>query len=464
MAGAGLLFCLVTACFNVGFIATDDLYNGISIMIPAQKMRSWHDLAAYTHNPPGSRILLAELAHLGATLGLDQPVNQLRFALVLLCLFSFTINLYSALGHFRWESGIAKEHKQNVVVFLMGFYFALPLFYSRALVESISMPFLTASAFLACVYFASGKRNSLLGALTWLAVGSLFRYQLGLCSAVLFILPIIKKRYSDLLPLTGLAVLLFVLSGFFDMALTGGFHHSLRSYFLYNLYSAGADFGRVPFYTFLLLFLGLSLPPVLFSGYRNLAWKKEYYYLLPTLLYFLFFLVAHSLVPHKEERFMIPAIPLFLILVTPLAVYLWKVQRSRWRVWYFMVLNTVLLFSVSFNIPQNNIIGLALFMDRHPQYRSLWAVGNTLVVFPTAFIRREVPYQSFIPEKMGEYHPTCEELLAVRQDYEAAVSNSPVPLRKIAEFQPGWLEALIVRANPSKNYRRSAISLYTSCN
>ncbi|NBX76091.1 MAG: hypothetical protein EBQ92_06010, partial [Proteobacteria bacterium] len=219
-------------------------------------------------------------------------------------------------------------------------------------------------------------------------------------------------------------------------------------------------YGVTPFYTFLLLFLGLSLPPSFLGNYKGFNWREKYNSLIPVLFFFFTFVVAHSLIPHKEERFMVPVLILFLVLLTPLAHFWIFEKRSFWRVAYFCVLNFTLLPLASFSVPQNNVISLVRFFNDHEEIETVYAFEDAVVLEPKAFSLRKfkaVPFTQEISHFTVEQG--CRSVLAVREDkYKTHPDfGTGFPIRGI--FKPGPLEALLVRLNPRQNARRGSIYL-----
>lgn len=455
---AGLILTLLTAWINIGIIAVDDYAEAIALMIPAQHQKPLLEIAnAYLH-PPIPKIILAVLGRVAYGMGIDEPANQLRFVLVLLGLFSFGMNFVFAWKHFK-ETGTDASSKGVIVGSLISFYFCCPLFMTRPLIESLSMPYLTASSFFACDYYRQGKCSSLAWAVVLLTPASLMRFQSGVCALALVFLVLVRWRAKDVLILLCVGLSCFLVSGLVDLLLRGNFHWSLRNYVAYNLTHASTYHGKMPFYTFFALFVALSLPPTFFLRYNDFAWRKHYGVLLPALLYFLIFLFSHSIIPHKEDRFMVPVLPLTLILLTPLLHYL-VAEGKKWRLVYFGAVNLVLLFFTCINTPQNNIIGLALYVQRHSQIASIKSVGDTLVIFPRAFITRSVPVETVGSSHLENAPVSCRAVVVVREDLIAQIPAAR--FKKIAVFRPGFLEYLLVKANPKHNARRGAIELFVS--
>lgn len=450
----GLALTLATGFFNHGIIALDDYSEGFSKFVPAQHISFSDNLASAGIRLPFQSIFLLALSKTALWLGLNSPTQQIQFVLLLLGALTY-------LTVFFCVKNIFKNRKdQDLALGLTSFYFILPLVYSRPLIENLSSSWVMLSALFAFKFLEKKQLSSIFLSIVFISLAALFRFQSGVC--VLAWIPILflhRTRKS-----VGIFILssafAFVFTGLLDLLLTGGFHRSLKAYVDYNLqYASG--YGTTPFYTFILLFLGLSLPPAFIGRYREFNWKKSYQGLLAPLLYFGVFVLAHSLIPHKEERFMIPVLPLFLILLTPLAHYWIFEAKSRWRVAYFCSLNFLLLPLACFSTPQNNVISLVRYLDKHPEISTVINYGPSVILFPEAFsLRRfevlpvKAPPFSVAIEYSGK--PDCNSVhVANEVFYRQDLSTMKV----LETFSPGPLEALLVKLNPRQNARRGRIFL-----
>jgi len=457
---AGLAFIVATAIFNIGVIAIDDYTFAVGSIIPAQIRTPQTVIDGSGFRSAFPSLTLLPLTELALGLGIENPANQLRLVLIVVGIFSFLMNAGWGRRFFRLEI-FEDDRRELIVVFLMGFFFLSPLFSTRPMIESLAAPFLTASAYFAARYVKFGTSRSMLAALLLVTIAALFRLQAGVCALALAFVVARQKRWTDLGLLALAGGLLFVVTGFLDWAVKGSFHASLKGYVSYNL-EHSSSFGVTPFYTFILLFIGISIPPVFFSRYRSLHWRREYRPLMPALAYFLVFVAVHSVIPHKEERFMIPIIPIFLVLLTPLANHLMSAPAPRWRLRFFMAINGLLLLACSFNVPQNNILGLADYLQRHPSIQMVANAPGTIVLFPDVFIARKVESRDVLPGDLAAVKGgNCGIVFAARKDLVDKLPGAPGELKKIAEFKPGWLEALAVALNPRQNARRGPIELYT---
>lgn len=454
VAGAGALLYLLTAITNPGIIAVDDYGDVISRILPAQA----HTVQEIGEKA-GFRSPFTPLTHLAIVksalaLGVTHPITQFRIDLAVVGLFSFCVILWSGWMMFGGYTERARGRHRLVFAGLLGFFFLAALLLTRPMVEAMSAPFLAASAALACRYQLTTQRRWLALSTVALTVGAMHRPQIGVCALALLLLVVWLRRWKDLAVLALVGGACIVLSGMLDYWLIGEFHGTLRRYIAINEQYSG-DWSRSPWYIFPLLFVGLSIPPTFFLRYRGLDWKARYAPILAVALFFGTFLLAHMMVSHKEERFMIPATPLFLALLTPLLAYLIEHRDlHRWRLRYFAVANGVLLILAVTSAPQRAALKLVEYVDAHPEVNTVLQVGDYIQV-PTVFISRPVTVEHV---KELEREPGCSEVIAALALTKKGKELAADPRFTTAGvFQPGPLERLIVMINPKHNARRGAV-------
>ena len=454
LAAAGLAVYLTTAIVNVGIIAIDDYFEVMAKVLPAAAHTPQQVIAATGIRNPIPDLLHLGIVRLASTLGVSHPYNQMRFDQAFFALFSFLTLWYAGISCFGPYGEPERGRHQLVYTGLLGFYFAAAFFLTRPMVESLSAPFLMLGTALACRYWTTGNRMPLMLATFAFAAAATMRFQTGIAALSLPLAVVCRRRWPDLLFLGVAGALAFVVTGFLDAALRGGFHDSLRAYLLFNLQHSSA-FGVSPWYTFLLLLLGATLPPVFLARYQGFAWRQQYEPILPAVAVFGIFVLAHSLVPHKEERFMIPMLPVLLLLLTPLAVWL-MAHGPRWRVVLFAALNAVLLPMMVFNPPQKTGMSLTRYLEAHPDIHDVILADKAMFI-ATVFITHPVAIRHEVPTTP----PLCGTAVAA-----LALSASGIQLGqttgfvRAARFAPGPLERLVVAINPRHNTRRGPVDLY----
>lgn len=449
----GLLLTLSAAFFNQGIIALDDYSEGIARFIPAQN-HHFHEIIETTGiRLPFQALLLLSLSKLALGLGIVNPTQQLQFVLMVIGTVVFSIQFFCAKQFFR------EPRLRTLATFLASFYFVLPLVYSRPLIENLAGAFVTLSAYFAFLYWEREQPRWISLAVFSIAIASLFRFQTGICVLGPVFLLAFKRDKRAFFVFCTSGFIAFLLTGLLDWSLTGGFHRSLSAYIRYNLeHSSG--YGTTPFYTFLLLFIGLSFPPSLFGFYKSLDWKRTYRPLFPLVFYFLIFLLAHSIVPHKEERFMIPVLVIFLVLLTPLVDYWSRHPKGKWRLAVFYGLNFLLLPLASFSTPQQNVIGFVQHLNDHTRIQQVNNLKESLVLIPNAFSLHSFRVEQIEdPSQLSPDFGNCTQVLAVREDILSVHPELETVYQKIKVFSPGPLESLLVKLNPHRNLRRGSIFL-----
>ncbi|HAL95187.1 MAG TPA: hypothetical protein DCP55_04375 [Chitinophagaceae bacterium] len=450
----GLAFYLLTAWFNVGIIASDDYEFGIARIVPAQNWTALEIINISGIRSPIPNLVLYAFTKLAYCLGIVDPVTQLRVALLFVGFFSYSVYSILCFLFFRQDKG-----KSTVAIFLLSFYFLAPMIFTRPLIENLSAPFLLVSCWAACEYFKTIKIGDLLLSLIALSFACMFRFQVSVCALVLVVIVVLKRKWKHLLILGLAGVFSIFLTGVLDWIYKGGLH---ASFLAYTKYQAGniQRFGAQPVYVFVALFLGLSMPPLLFQRYHDFSWRRSFGHLIPALMFLSVFVISHSVVVHKEERFMVPVLPIFFILVTPLALYTWRNSRLRRNI--FLVLNFLLLPLASFNAPQTNLIESARFVAANPQFQVVTGVGGTLFNFPEAFIPRKVEIVQVSEESFKNRNDVaCGEIVLVRKDIRETIERFN-QLNFLGSAEPGLLEQLVIYLNPKQNKRRSRIEFYSN--
>ncbi|NBY18790.1 hypothetical protein EBQ74_00720 [bacterium] len=452
-----LLFYVSVAFSNLGIIALDDYSCIISQIIPAQHIFSSEVIANLGIRHPLAVLILGGFTRVLYRLGAENPIQQLRCTILVIGIFNFSVFTYFGAQFFKNPK---TKNGQEWAVGLMGLFFLNPLIFTRPMIESLSAPFLFLACFKTYQYWTKNKPTHLVAAMAFLTLASMFRFQTGICFVAILLIIALKRDLRALVLLLLATGLAFVLSGLFEFSITGRFHGSVREYITYNIhYSSG--YGTTPFYTFFVLLIGLTIPPTLFSRYKNFQWKKQYYELLPVLLFVFIFVIAHSIVPHKEERFLIPILPLFLIAIIPLLAYFTENKSSHWRIYWFSGINGVLLVLASFNTPQKNTINLVRYLAEKPEIKNIIALEDTLVLYPKVYAISSPSLHAISNSNMDAVkNMDCNTAFVIRADYESGSAQVLSSLTKLKEFTPGPLENIVIKLNPRQNIRRSSISLY----
>jgi len=299
------------------------------------------------------------------SLGIDQPEIQMLLLRIIHAVYSL-LTVYFA---YRITELLSNRKNAITVGLLLCFIAILPNFSVRNLVELVCMPPLLAGMWLLLKHVplqsvaigkikfeapvvSAGQQvnwNYVIASafLMGLAVG--FRFQTGLFVALTGAVLGLQRNFRAFVLFGFVSFVAFFITQIDDVLLWGGepFQH-LRGYFEYNKKNAlnypGSPWAYV---SFIGIFI---LPPVsifLTAGFFA-SWRKISIVVIPTLGFLLF----HILYPNKQERFILPALPFFVIA----GVIGWSKLSEKWKEarWHrvswqlFWALNTVAMLTLCF--------------------------------------------------------------------------------------------------------------------
>jgi GPI mannosyltransferase 3 len=234
----------------------------------------------------------------------------------------------------------------------------------RTMSETVSAPLVVLS--LSCLLDRSSKGAALAG--VWLGLAALLRYQNVLFAFSFVPWLLVQQRGRDTLRFCAGAAACAVAGGLLDWATWGSPFHSLITYLKFNLLQDGAStFGveSVWYYATslwnstgpaLLVLCGLALLGAVYQRALGLA----------AALY----LVVHSLIPHKELRFLVPCLPFCSILVGVGAAQAHARWPQRPALWWAGLSSAVASMAVSLTTVTYGSMGQYLGTPRAE--RSVW--------------------------------------------------------------------------------------------
>ncbi len=471
----GWIARLISAHYVYGPQALDDFLHFI---MPA--FRIWLGVEP---NLPDIRSPLmiwwyADWFKFGSWLGIESGLSQLRWLYSMLG----TLSLVGIYGAYLWVQTFSTrtERFQKLAIWLVALHGLMPFVSTRALGESIATGVILFGFGLSeYARFNKSKLQFYLG-LVILGSASLVRPQAGLLfitygAVLLWQEKELRKQYLSLgllagLTLLGIQILLDLLAHRWPL-------ETLYNYFGANK-NVGRDFGYEPWYSSALtvlmgLFAPFTLP--LFTKAKDL-WKEQK----PVLIPFLVFILAHSIVPHKEERFMFPMLGLGVVFLAWLWDRSWERKINFWVVIPGVVfVNTIALAIGCFMNSQSGEIEPSAMA----QYKS-----NKLLHLPVkSLVGQGYMYEFFIrpPAEFQpkEEMPTAIEIktyLANHRDLDGVtISTSDTAIlfkmtQVLADLRregfdcesvqtaQSLIDKLLYTLNPEKNVRR-AFTWYSTC-
>lgn len=374
------------------------------------------------------------------------------------------------------------EKSAKKVGLILAMLWILPFMSVRNLVEIVCIPPVMAGFYL----FLSEKKIFLNYFFTGFlfGVGFTFRFQAAFFPAgiaiVLIIQAITERNFKNILNIIylsiGFTVSSFLLLGIPDWLKWGYPFANLMDYVLYNA-SHGYDYIVGPWYNYILLMIGILIPPLsllLLYGFLR-CWKKYYMLFIPIMIFFIF----HSYFPNKQERFILPVVPLIIIL----SVIGWenfaeksifwmkhkKLLKSFW-VWFWIV-NTILLTLFSTTYTKRTRVETMTYLS-NKDVKALYVVCGRFghITLPVFYLKRNIPQYAVLENS------NCDSIMN-----EIKLLNEPVPnyaifyddnklevrvsdfqrdfrikLKFEKEIEPSFIDDILFKLNPKGNKNQAA--------
>ena len=343
---------LIAAFFSEGYFAHDDHFLVI------EAAASWVDGFDYnnwlpwnqtgTPHPSGHSFVYVGFHYLLFTglkgIGIVQPKAVMLVVRLIHALWSlvvvrtgYRIAMRLSTPEIAWRTGL----------FLALFYF-MPFLAVRNLVEVACIPFLMLGAYRLVRSPQGPTLKDALWAGIWIGLAVNIRFQTLFFAAGPGLAFLLQKRWKEAVVYgLGAALPIVLLQGTIDLFIWKAPFVELTEYVQYNLVNTTTYFDQ-PWYNYLLLLAGIYIPflsvAVLFGYFRKTA---------PLLLWLplLLFLAVHSYFPNKQERFLLPIVPLFFVVGYAsweqwrLGSSWWQRRRKlwKWQMVFVVALNTILL-------------------------------------------------------------------------------------------------------------------------
>ncbi len=171
------------------------------------------------------------------------------------------------------------------------------------------------------------------------------------------------------------------------------------------------DYISLPWYNYFLTIFALLIPPVslfLFFGFIK-NWKRYLIVFLPLLLFFVF----HSYFPNKQERFILPMIPLLIVFGAMGWVEFaehsafWKKNKRllAWSWGFFWIINSLLLVTFTFTYSKKARVEAMTYLSRYPDIHAMVVIDeeNSPEMMPKFYLNQDpVSYNEFVGDKCAD--------------------------------------------------------------
>jgi len=348
---------LVAAIFAKGWGMLDDHFLVIEVAQPwadGGDVSKWLPWTAGNEGPTGHTFFYAGLHYLLFSfmnfIGFENP--QCRMFVVRLIHASFSmITVY--LGY-KIAGKLSDQKTARMTGLLLAIFWFMPWLSVRNLVEVVATPFLMIGTWM--ILKAENKKNIpktflLAGFIVGLAFS--VRYQTIIYGGGMGLALLFQKKFREgILFGVGYFAAVILLQGGIDFFIWHQPFAELGEYVRYNLENA-YNYITGDWYNYLLLLLGVMIPPVsifLLIGFF-MKWRKHLLIFLPTFL----FLAFHSYFPNKQERFIFTIVPFIIILgavgwnaIIGKSAFRRNYPKLNTGIWiFFWTINIILLIPVT---------------------------------------------------------------------------------------------------------------------
>jgi len=479
---AALLARLVAVIFSKGWGMFDDHFLVI------ESSQSWVDGTDYNNwlpssgriYPSGHSWLYPGFHYLFFLLlkfiNISDPQTKMFFVRLIHAFFSLIVVIYG----YKVTLQISDKKTARITGLLLALLWFMPFLSVRNMVEVVCIPFLLYGTWLVIKSQKKPLMNALLSGII-MGLGLSVRFQcfffiIGFALALL----LLKKWKESLIYCSGVILSFAIFQGCIDYFFWGYPFAEFREYVIYNINNA-YNYITNPWYNYILLLLGILLPPVslmLFFGFFR-CWRRQLLLFLPAFIFLLF----HSYFPNKQERFILPIVP-FIIIAGMIgwnnfiaSSRFWtrhsKLLRNFWIA--FWTLNLILLPIVSTTYSKKARVESMCYLSKYPHIRYLLAEdtnhGRT-EMFPLFYLGQwDVSVYELKPEKpvkpfikfLKEAGPGSEPRFVLFfgvENLDKRIDSVRMCLPHLeyeTTIEPGFIDNILYRINPRNSNQTMVI-------
>lgn len=467
----GLIFRLAAVVFSKGYAFHDDHFEMAELVARWQEGYSFlwtgTDVHVFSLVYPGFLYLLFEACY---AVGLNDPEQVMFVVRLIHALFSLAAVWYA----YKLVLRITGEERPALVAAVcMAVFWIFPFMSVRNVREFVCIPFLLAGSY----YIADPK----------LAIRSLF------IAALLFALAFTIRLQTLFIPFgigayllfqrstwqkaiyfgVALAISYFLTQGLFDWLYYGDPMASVKEYLRFNSDKSNIEIQpRGPWYLYIGTVAGVlfGIPFLLLLYGFIKSWKLQgaRMFIVGSLLFFAF----HSYYSNKQERFILPFLPFFILLGVAGYYEYYKLNKdkflvslTRFAALWFIIINTIGLFVLSFSSSKKSRVESMVWLRKNGEVSNLLMEGIGEIARPPLFyLGKQVNFYSFsdtdsIPSLTlyipGGPHPEPNYLI-MSDDFKLnerleRVKKFYPSVTFVKEFKPGFVDNIAYWLNPKHN-------------
>ena len=388
----GLLVRLIAAFTAHGYYAYDDYGKVVYIAwgwSMGENYEGWF-VSDYALNDSLRHILypgiIASFFTFCNFIGITTPFNQMVVIQLFHALYSLTIISLC----YKIAVLLFNKQKAFLIGLLVSILWFIPFLSVRTMAEWVSIPPLLFAYYL---YYKNKESNSIL---TAVIIGCVFaftftlRYQTAFLILGFGIASVYTKEWMKIFGMAlGFIVSVCFLQGLVDYLVCDMPFGKLLAYINYN-FNNSSDYISRPVFDYLLIIPGLFLPPIgLFIFFGMFKTIKTHLHIF---LGVILFLIFHSLVENKQERFIFTILPLIILIGSSGMLEFFK--NSFWSkhpklikgFWiFFWVINTYGLVFMTTYYSKKSRVEAALYLKEQKDVKNIIIENiprGSIAVFP----------------------------------------------------------------------------------
>jgi hypothetical protein len=470
---------LLAAIFSQGFLASDDHHV---VITAADRIASGAGLPLTYARSALFPAAIAGVMTITRSLGIHDPSIEMLFVRLVQGAYSLLV------VYFVYRISSPSDGSSPLIGGLLAAaFFAMPVTSGHQLEESVcQVPLLAAYWWWHRSESAVGRQPSALWAsLAGIALGLalILRFPLIALVAAFVVIALLQPRRIEtkLAFLAGLIVVV-VLQGYSNALINHEWWYSFNTRLGPMLHPQrmaleSEGYPSSPPWHYVLTLLAALIPPVsalLLAAAVKGAISRQY--LLPG-AGVLAFLLSHSVIANKQERFLLPILPILFILIVAglpwLASWLRRWYRAMW--WYFWALNGALLLVLTFSFSKKDRVAPLVYVyRRHDVTGVLVAQYNQTFTVPEYYLGQPRPVL-VVSQRQDEtrFSERWAADTGSRINYVVLYSDAPDsdramlaealgrPLTLVTIIQPSLSDRIAHAINPRHNKARTA-AIYTT--
>jgi hypothetical protein len=430
----GILLRLVAVFFSKGFGMHDDHFLVI------EQAQSWADGVDYLKWLPWTPGNTGPQGHSFFYVGFNYVIlktltifglHNPQWKMYIIRLLHAGLSLLVISFGYRIASLIAPRKTAYSVALLLSVFWFMPFLSVHNLVEMVCIPFLMYGTLIVLrqelirkAHDPGYHQTSYLVAGFFLGLAFSVRYQTIFYTGGLGLAILIAGNWRGMVStILGFLASVVVLQGMIDMLVWRMPFAELIEYVNYN-FNHAYDYHTNPWYNYLLVIFGLLIPPaslMIFWGFLK-EWKQNLLLFLPVIV----FIIFHSFFPNKQERFILPIVPMFIVLgfvgweKFRLESAFWtKYTKFHTGLWaFFWIINISLLFALTPMYSKKSRVESMTYLSHFKDitYFIVEDIHNTIVRFPPVYYTGQWPQYDAITKDHGYAEVAAKKNWSVKEN------------------------------------------------